>query len=363
MVSFQGLSALLTLVQIVSAGYNSGSFKNIAVYWGQNSMNVGTPGIAQGRLSLYCASELTLACIQIIPVAFLVSLKNPEINLANQQDGCATITGSKLLYCKDVEADIVTCQKTYGKTILLSIGGATYTEGGFDSAAAATAGAQNIWKIFGPYNSGVPRPFGTSAVDGFDFDYEATVNNMIPFGVELRRLMDADKASTGKNWLLTVAPQCEFPDRANGAMLDGQVFFDIVMIQFYNNWCGVQNFNNPNAWNYPVWHNWAKTASKNPNVKLMIGVPGGPGAAGSGYVDAATLAPIIQYGKGYDTFTGIMMWDASRVWQNPGFLDAAASNLGLPAPTTTLTTITTAGPTPTPTGGTGGTIPQWGQVS
>jgi len=250
----------------------------------------------------------------------------------------------------------------------MSIGGATYTEGGFDSSATAIAGANTVWKTFGPpTGDSTPRPFGKSAVDGFDFDYEATVNNMIPFGKELRRLMDLNSASTGKKWFLTAAPQCEFPDRANGAMLDGQVFFDIIFIQFYNNWCGVNNFNNPNAWNYPVWHNWAKTASLNKNVKLMIGVPGGPGAANAGsYVDAAGLAPIIQYGKGFDTFAGIMMWDASRVWQNAGFLSQVASNLGLP-PSTTLKPVitttrkpasTTTKPGSTPTGG---TIPQWGQ--
>jgi len=242
----------------------------------------------------------------------------------------------------------------------MSIGGATFTEGGFDSSTAAVAAANNIWKIFGPYTSSVSRPFGTSAVDGFDFDYESGVQNMIPFGQELRRLMNADKASTGKQWLLTVAPQCVFPDSANGAMLDGQVFFDIVFIQFYNNWCGVQNFGNPNAWNYDVWHNWAKTRSLNPNVKLMIGVPGGPGAAGSGYIDSTALAKVIQYGKGYDTFAGIMMWDASRVWQNSGFLNSAAANLGLPPTTTMVTSTRTSTTVVGPTDGSG-TIPQWGQ--
>lgn len=260
-------------------------------------------------------------------------------------------------------ADIVTCQKTYGKTILMSIGGATFTEGGFDSSTTAVTAAGNIWKIFGPApGDSTPRPFGTSVVDGFDFDFEATVNNMVPFANELRRLMDANKASTGKAWLLTAAPQCQYPDSADNEMLNGAVFFDMLFIQYYNNFCGVINFANPNAWNYPTWDNWAKTISLNKNVKLFIGVPGGPGAANGGqYVDASGLAPIIQYAKGFDTFAGIMMWDASRVWANTGFLNGVASDLGLPPSTTTTMVTSTTKPPSTPTGGTGGTIPQWGQ--
>ena len=56
-------------------------------------------------------------------------------------------------------ADIQTCQTTYGKTILLSIGGATYTEGGFSSSSAAAASA-DADLIFYDIASGPPvRPF------------------------------------------------------------------------------------------------------------------------------------------------------------------------------------------------------------
>lgn len=95
--------------------------------------------------------------------------------------------------------DIKTCQAA-GKTILLSIGGATYSEGGFTSTTAATAGAQLIWETFGPdSNSSALRPFGDAVVDGFDFDFEATVSNMATFGNELRSLMDADTSKVRLN--------------------------------------------------------------------------------------------------------------------------------------------------------------------
>ena len=67
-----------------------------------------------------------------------------------------------------IRADIKTCQSTYGKTIMLSVGGATYSEGGFSSSSAAVSAANNIWAMFGPVQSGssVLRPFGSAVVDG-----------------------------------------------------------------------------------------------------------------------------------------------------------------------------------------------------
>jgi chitinase len=52
--------------------------------------------------------------------------------------------------------------------------------------------------MFGPVNpsSSVDRPFGTAVVDGFDFDFESSFNNLVPFGQRLRDLMDAATASS-----------------------------------------------------------------------------------------------------------------------------------------------------------------------
>ena len=68
---------------------------------------------------------------------------------------------------------------------MLSIGGDSYTEGGFTSADAATAGADKIWAMFGPVQSGnsALRPFGASVLDGFDFDFEVrTFSPVNPLG-------------------------------------------------------------------------------------------------------------------------------------------------------------------------------------
>lgn len=226
-------------------------------------------------------------------------------------------------------SDIKACQAK-GKTILLSIGGATYSEGGFQTADAATAGAKLIWSTFGPSsNDSTPRPFGDAVVDGFDFDFESTVSNMEVFGNELRSLMDADKSNT---YFLTAAPQCVYPDAADNAMLNGAVSFDAIWVQFYNNFCGVQNFksgtNTQTAFNFDVWDKWAKETSKNPDVKVILGVPANTGAAGSGYLSASDLKPVIDYSATFSSFGGVMLWDASQAYANDGFLDGVRADLG-----------------------------------
>lgn len=132
---------------------------------------------------------------------------------ANAGNNCTTFGGSQLLDCPQIAADIVTCQQTYGKTVLLSVGGATYTEGGFSSSSAAVAGANLLWKTFGPVQSGsANRPFGTAVIDGFDFDFESGVSNTVPFANQLRSLMNADKS---KKYYLSAAPQCPYPGNSS----------------------------------------------------------------------------------------------------------------------------------------------------
>jgi chitinase len=195
---------------------------------------------------------------------------------------------------------------------------------------------------------------------------------MPAFGNQLRSLMDANNSKT---WLLSAAPQCPYPDAADGPMLAGAVSFDIVWVQFYNNYCGVQSYtegsSTQNNFNFATWDNWAKTVSLNPNVKVMLGIPANTGA-GSGYESGTALADVISYSKSFSSFGGVMMWDMSQLYANSGFLNAVASDLGEPAqsvaPTsatpTTLTAVTTkatstASSSPTSTGT--GTVSQWNQ--
>lgn len=212
---------------------------------------------------------------------------------------------------------------------MLSLGGATYTQGGWGTAAEAEVAAQLVWDMFGPIPSGkkIDRPFGNAVLDGFDLDFENPVNNLPAFSTKLRSLMDA---AGGRKFYLSAAPQCVFPDAAVGAALEN-VAFDWVQVQFYNNFCGLQNFKpnttTQNAFNLDVWDNWAKK-SKNPNVKVLLGIPAAPTAAGSGYTTGSQLEQILLYSKKFTNFGGVMMWDMSQLYSNIQILDTVVKVLG-----------------------------------
>ncbi|KAF2968088.1 hypothetical protein GQX73_g5501 [Xylaria multiplex] len=360
--SLASIASVLALAPSALAGFTASATDNISVYWGQNSAGGAS---TQGRLKEYCTDN----GINVINVSFLISIRTPAVNFASASDKCTAIAGTSLLSCPEIEEDIKYCQ-SQGKTILLSIGGATYTEGGFSDSASATAAAKTVWDLFGSNTNAANRPFGSAVVDGFDFDFESGTQNFVPFASELRSLMDADSSKT---YYLSAAPQCVYPDAAMNDMLNGAIAFDWINIQFYNNWCGVVNFANPNAWNFNVWDDWAHNTSKNPNVKVLIGVPANTGAGG-GYVSASTLGSIITDTKSqYSSFGGVMMWDMSQLYANNGFLDSVRSSLGgSGGGSTTTTTRGTATPTSTTmststrttsstTPGQTGVVPQWGQ--
>jgi chitinase len=265
---------------------------------------------------------------------------------------------------------------------MLSIGGATYTEGGFSSSTAAVTAADNVWAMFGPVQSGstVNRPFGNAVVDGFDFDFESSTQNMASFANELRSLMNQTMDAGGKAYYLSAAPQCPYPDVADNDMLDGTVYFDWIQIQFYNNYCGVNTFvagdTTQPSYNFDTWNTWANTVSANRDVKILVGIPANTGA-GSGYTTGSTLEAAIEYSESFSSFGGVMMWDMSQLYENDGFLDEVVEDLGsggdpstATSTATTLTTATTTKPSSTITStttttasatGTGTPVPEWGQ--
>ncbi|KAL1633930.1 Chitinase 2 [Diplodia intermedia] len=339
------LAAGLAALQGVQAGFDNTSSSNIAAYWGQNSYGQASGNLTQQRLSYYCANS----DIDIIPLAFMTAISDstghPQLNFANQGDKCTTFDGTQLFNCPELATDIPLCQTQYNKTITLSIGGATYTEGGFANTTAATAAADRIWTMFGPppanltntTNTTFPlRPFGAAQLDGFDFDFETTVTNISPFAQRLRSLMDASTLTDGRRRFLTAAPQCPYPDAADDAFLSGAgaVAMDAVFVQFYNNYCGVQAFA-PNAtaqnnFNYEAWDAWARGVAANAGaVRVFVGVPAGPGAAGSGYLGAGDLRAVLEYvGRGFGgSFGGVMVWDASQAQANEGFLAEVKAEL------------------------------------
>ncbi|KAJ5117646.1 class III chitinase [Penicillium atrosanguineum] len=356
------LGFALALIPSVCAGFDPSSSSNIAVYWGQNSYGQASGSFAQQSLAYYCSNS----DIDIIPVAFMNGITPPITNFANAGNNCTTFAdNANLLNCTQISNDIKTCQKTYGKTIILSLGGATYTQGGWSSIADAQNAAQTVWNMFGPLTGvQIDRPFGDAVVDGFDFDFESTVDNLPAFGAKLRSLMDA---AVDKKYYLSAAPQFVFPDATDGTTLDS-VAFDLVLVQFYNNWCETSNFqvgtSIQTAFNFDVWDKWAKS-SPNPHVKVFLGIPANTGAAGAGYTSGSQLKAAIAYSKQYSSFGGVMMWDMSQLYANSGFLEQIISDLSVSSPPTITTTMATAtAPTTSSSGpsSSGGTLfAQWGQ--
>ncbi|KAF7880132.1 uncharacterized protein EAF02_007769 [Botrytis sinoallii] len=332
--SLIGFASMLASLPSAFAGFSSTSSNSVAIYWGQ--------GPNQGTLASYCSN----AGFDIIPIAFLISLNKLTVNVGNADPA-------------QVAKDIVTCQGM-GKTILLSIGGATYTENELANADAATTAAKNVWAAFGPKtSSSTTRPFGDAVVDGFDFDIETQgLTNLDVFAQELRTLSDAE---TSKKYYLTAAPQCPYPDQADKSFLQGAVSFDAVFVQFYNNNCGLNKFvkgsTTQSEFNMATWDTWASTTSKNKNVKVFVGIPGSTSAATTGYIDQATLTDVITYSKTFKSFGGIMSWDMVTIIGNNGYLaninkalgGAPASGSNGSANTSAAATTAKASGTPAPT--------------
>ncbi|OJT03206.1 Chitinase 1 [Trametes pubescens] len=316
------LSALSLGALHVSAFDNSRS-DNLAVYWGQNSYGATHSDTAnfQKSIATYCQDD----SIDAFPIAFLNVFfgagNEPSIDLSNI---CSSVDdpvfpGTSMPDCSFLASDIQFCQSK-GKIVTISLGGATGAAS-FTSDEQAAAFGDTIWNTF-LGGSGAIRPFGGAVLDGIDLDIEGGgTTHFAAFVNQIR----SHAAGANKQYYVTAAPQCPFPDAFLGTVLNA-VAFDAVYVQFYNNFCGLTNFNNPNAWDFDQWDSWAKNTAVNKNVKIYIGAPASPSAAGSGYVDATTLANIaLETRSQFSSFGGIMLWDASQAFANNRY-DAAIKN-------------------------------------
>ncbi|KAF9648707.1 glycoside hydrolase [Thelephora ganbajun] len=322
---------------------------NLVVYYGQNSYgatNGGDQTNWQKRLSTYCQDD----AVDVFPLAFLHVFKGqgglPSLDLANICSvNSGVFPGTSLPICQFLADDIRTCQAR-GKIVTLSLGGATGATQ-FTSDADAIAFADSLWNLFFGGGSST-RPFGTAVLDGVDLDIEG--GSTAYYQSFVNRLQTLFK-SGNKRYYTTAAPQCPFPDGNLGTVLNS-AWFDAIYVQFYNNYCSLPKFNDPNSWNFNQWDNWAKTQSPNKNVKIYIGAPAAPLAANPGYyVDVNTLGNIaVQTRSKYSTFGGVMLWDASQAYVNNRY-DVAIKGLisggGSPPPTTTPP-VTTPPSTTTP---------------
>ncbi|KAH9885775.1 glycoside hydrolase superfamily [Cubamyces lactineus] len=317
------LFSALSLGALQVFAFDNSRSDNLAVYWGQNSYGATHSDTAnfQKTLSTYCQDD----SIDAFPVAFLNVFFGPggvpSIDLANI---CSTtddplFPGTDMPDCSFLASDIQFCQSK-GKIVTISLGGATGAAS-FTSDDQASAFGDTIWNTFLGGTSSV-RPFGSAVLDGIDLDIEGGgTEHFAAFVNRIRTLA----SGASKQYYVTAAPQCPFPDAYMSTVLNA-VGFDAVYVQFYNNYCEVSNAGNANDWDFESWDNWAKTQAVNKDVKIYIGAPASSTAANSGYVDASTLANLaLQTRSQYSSFGGVMLWDASQAYANNRF-DAAIKN-------------------------------------
>ncbi|KAK4516807.1 uncharacterized protein ATC70_011786 [Mucor velutinosus] len=292
------IAALLAVSSV-----HAGSFldkPSIVTYWGQNSKGSSD---SQKSLASYCDGNS-----DVLIMSFVLNFSDgslPTLNLANSCNGPA-FSGTKLLQCTSVAADIKTCQDK-GKTILMSLGGASGVYG-FANDADAEAFADTLWNIFGAGESDT-RPFGDAVIDGFDLDIEG--GGSTGYVAMIKRLRKHFATDPSKDYYITGAPQCPYPDAMLGTVLDA-VEFDAVNVQFYNNYCSATS----SSFNFNTWNAWAKS-SPNSDVKVFLGIPGSSAAAGSGYVVFDSLEPIVKRLQStYSNFGGVTLWDASASYGN-----------------------------------------------
>ncbi|KAH9053008.1 glycoside hydrolase [Lactarius deliciosus] len=313
------VSALSVPSPIAVPAYNITRNDNLAVYWGQDGSG------KQQDLSAYCQDS----AIDNVIIAFLDVFRGqggqPEINLANtcSASGNAVFGGTGLADCSFLAPQIEACQKN-GKIVTLSLGGAD-SKVGFSSDSQAQAFADQIWNLF-LGGSGAPRPFGDAVLDGVDLDIEQ--GSPSGYAAFVKQIHARAKGAK-KQFFVTAAPQCPFPDANIGDALNAAPF-DAVYVQFYNNFCGLDQ---PKEYNFATWDHWAKTVSANKNIKVYIGAPASKDAAGMGYVDVGTLANYAKHAqKTWSSFGGVMLWEASLAVANNNFHKTIKTSLSAGAP-------------------------------
>ncbi|KAJ1964399.1 Chitinase 2 [Dipsacomyces acuminosporus] len=301
-------AASLAAAVTSTSAFDLNSNSNLVVYWGQSSAGTQKP------LADYCRDS----SVDAIALAFLYQFPNTKLDMSGSCK--STFPGTQILHCPNIASDIKFCQ-SQGKIVLLSMGGAAGSYG-FGSDAEGQSYADTVWNMF-LGGSSSQRPFDDAVLDGVDLDIEG--GSTAGYAAYIAGLRRHFSANASKRFFITGAPQCPFPDAMLGPTLNS-AWFDMVFVQFYNNFCGLDTY--PKGFNYADWDTWARTQSVNKNVKIYVGAPGSQTAAGRGYVDATTLGRIVADVRAkYRSFGGVMTWDASQALGGSGWGQAVASGL------------------------------------
>ncbi|KZM19641.1 hypothetical protein ST47_g8938 [Ascochyta rabiei] len=324
-------STIFTIATVVAGllASTASAKGNVAIYWGQ--------GANQKELSVVCSDP----SVDIVNIGFVNGFPKsrneyPATNFGNacgpgyftNPDG----TESRFLSnCPIITRGIKVC-KSNGKKVLLSLGGGYPPDYYLDNVDAYKWFAETLVGSFGPYNPSAswPRPFGDAAVDGFDLDIESTSGQgnyqWQLYGDFVNYLK---KQSPGM--LISAAPQCIVPD----SHLDDAIYrapFDYIFTQFYNtDQCsaklGYQQLGQASTgFTYNAWADRLQKRSKNPNIKLYIGLSAGlNGANPNHYLKPEEANALITAYQNKPLFGGVMLWEAT-VSQNNTVYGQSYSN-------------------------------------
>jgi chitinase len=290
---------------------SASSSSQVVVYWGQN----GGGTIENNDLSAYCNSTTG---IDILVLAFLYEYGNGnEIASGGIGQSCSISQSGVGQQCTALAAAIPICQAA-GIKIMLSLGGAIGAYSLSSQEEAQTIG-QNLWNDYGyvnnstnastSTNSSIPRPFGSSFVNGWDFDIESNSGNQY-YPAMIAQLRSNFASDPSHEYYITGAPQCPIPE-PNMNVIITNATFDYLWVQFYNNpGCSVNGPINYDAWKTNI----AGTPSA--NAELFLGVPASTlGATGTPngaqyYLSPANLSSLVAQYDSDSAFGGIMMWSA-----------------------------------------------------
>lgn len=198
-----------------------------AVYWGQN----GGGTVENNDLSSYCT---TTSGIDIIILAFLYEFGNGN-NVPSGTIGqsCFISNTGEGQNCEALTTAIGVCQAA-GVKVILSVGGASGSYS-LQSAAEAEVIGQALWDAYGNSgNTAVQRPFGSTFVNGFDFDIEVNGGSSQYYPAMISTLRSNFASDPKNTYYITGAPQCPIPEPNMGIIIQNAKF-DYLWPQWYNN--------------------------------------------------------------------------------------------------------------------------------
>lgn len=165
------------------------------------------------------------------------------------------------------------------------------------------------------------RPFGSNVtLDGVDLDNETGDGSDYDTFLEtVRNYMDAD---TSRPYYISADPMAGQVSSGDSTSIPSSLFkyIDFLNVQFYNdqaNEIGGPDFED----NIKAWDELCSNTS--PSPKLVVGVPGGPGAADYSKT-ADEISSVVSSIKsmGLTNLGGFAVWDAGRAETNTGFAEA-----------------------------------------